>query len=96
MNISKLDFTVWLQENQQKLYWMLSIAFIPMSLLFYFVSKKSHSKWEDYLQAHFTYQKWIENPVGETENFQKLLKLTHNHRGLQEKYGSLIAENCFV
>ncbi|HSX04301.1 MAG TPA: hypothetical protein VLG76_06190 [Rhabdochlamydiaceae bacterium] len=96
LNLSKDSLTFWLQENQQKLFWALTIAFVPLSLLFYFASKNSRSNWEDYLQAGLLYQKWAENPKGEAENFQKLIKLTNSHTGLHEKYGSLIAEKCIA
>ncbi|HSX12032.1 MAG TPA: hypothetical protein VLF61_00900 [Rhabdochlamydiaceae bacterium] len=96
INISKLDFTLWLQENQKKLYWILTLAFVPFSFLMYFAAKKSRSNWEDYLQAHFIYQKWAENPATTSDQFNQLLKLTNDHRGLQEKYGALIAEKCIA
>lgn len=93
---SKTDLTYWLQEHQQKLYWVLTIAFIPFSFLCFYVSKKTGSSWQDYLQAYYNYQKWSENPAVEKEEFNKLVSLTKSHPALHEKYGSLIAEKCIA
>lgn len=93
---SKDNFILWLQENGQKVYWALAVALIPFLLIFYFSSKERKSTWENYLQAHFTYQKWVQDPTGDPESFQKLEKLLNRHPELYEKFGALIAEKCVV
>lgn len=94
LSVSKDAFVLWLQENSQKIYWTLAVALVPFILIFYFSSQNRKSAWENYLQAHFIYQKWAQNPTGETESFQKLEKLLNRHPELCEKFGMLIAEKC--
>ena len=96
LSISKDTFVLWLQENSQKIYWALIAALIPLALIFYFSSQNRKSTWENYLQAHFIYQKWAQNPAGEAESFQKLEKLLHRHPELCEKFGMHIAEKCIT